>query len=892
MNAADTFDVRPKLRQDTVFLPWGDGAYLRTAETAAQLDGASTYRLLSRLSPYLNGERTLEQICAGLGGAQRAAVGALVGGLLDRGFVIDAGRRAELEPAVAARFRAQLAYLDHLGTGAAPRFTRFRTARVLLAGNGASLHAAATGLLRNGAACLDIAPDTADWPHRHAVLTEAERLRGDGVRTSLRIVPDLDPGAGYDLVLYCADRGGAEPVAELNRRCQVGGPPLVPMLTVGGWGLLGPVVRPGTAGCWWCAWRRLAESVPVAGGEPVTPTVARMLGGAAAFEAFRLLTGALPADTDGAVVVQELRTLESTRVGVPPDGCPVCAGPAAARSVRGHLAPLRAGTPAADRIVGDPLPEPAPPDARIARDYAEAAYRLVREPMEPAGFIPNWPDQPAAHKTYPDAPMVALPDRPPPERPLAEARAPAAGEYTMDSLAWLLRMSYGVLSRRLRVDWNHVSTVRTRYSTAFWSRGTVSGGGLYPLEIYWVAGAGGPLPPGVYHYATGHHALERLTGTDITDRVRAAVHQHPDAVRTGQFLVVSLRFRRNTFKYANLGYHVSTLDVGALLGSWDLLGAGLGVPARRLLWFDDAAMNSLLGLETAEESVLAVVPLPWVAAPAGHRVGPTAAEPPVPFERSRTALRFPRVERVHRATLVAGKPRPGRDAARAARVSPSCGAAVELPRPGTDHLTEPVSALLARRRSSSGGLAAVPALRLDQLGTVLELAARAGHYRGDLAPDAEPAGWTRLSVLANHVAGLASGGYRYDPAGHALHRVEPGVPDPEWPAFLRRVGMALMNYNLDQAAAVLVISGRLDALLAGYGARGYRLLNAEAGTVAQAGYLAATALRIGCGAVLNLDNLAVNEALGFTGTDERSVLFLLIGGDRDGRADLDYRLAE
>jgi SagB-type dehydrogenase family enzyme len=184
----------------------------------------------------------------------------------------------------------------------------------------------------------------------------------------------------------------------------------------------------------------------------------------------------------------------------------------------------------------------------------------------------------------------------------------------------------------------------------------------------------------------------------------------------------------------------------------------------------------------------------------------------------------------------------------------------------------------------------VPPLELWQLGTVLDVAAKARNYRSDLTPDVEPAGWTRLSVLINHVAGLAPAGYRYDPGGHALHRVEPAVPDGQWSAFLRRAAAALLNYNLDQAAAIVVISGRLDAMLSSYGARGYRVLNAEAGSVAQATYLAATALDLGCGAVLNLDNVAINEALGFDHTDERSLLYLLIGGDRDGRADLDYRL--
>ena len=238
-------------------------------------------------------------------------------------------------------------------------------------------------------------------------------------------------------------------------------------------------------------------------------------------------------------------------------------------------------------------------------------------------------------------------------------------------------------------------------------------------------------------------------------------------------------------------------------------------------------------------------------------------------------IQFAWTQRVHRATMLAGQPRPGGQAISRVAVAPVPSrmgrhAPVVLPEPTAERLTTPVGELLRRRRSSFGGLIAAPPLTPARLGTVLWLTARTCGFRDDALPDGDPPPWTRLSVLVNHVTGIAPGGFHYDPARHVLDPAGPGAPDADWSELLARVGVRLANYNLDQAAAIIVISGRPDAAIAHCGPRGYRLLNARVGAVLQAGYLAATEANLGCGAVLNLDYPAIDEVLGFARTDERT----------------------
>ncbi len=524
---------------------------------------------------------------------------------------------------------------------------------------------------------------------------------------------------------------------------------------------------------------------------------------------------------------------------------------------------------------------------RTVHDYAETVFYRGRVPMEPIGFQPNWSDQPSKHKTYLGVPRLPLPAEPPELGPVGDALAgpvKTGPTWTVEAVAAMLRLSYGLLERRLRVGWNQDSATRIHHEHALWSRGAASGGGMYPLETYWVAGPSGPLTPGVYHYSTAHHALERLVTGDVSDRVRDAVGDESGA---DQFLLTSVRFWKNSYKYNNFCYHVVTQDLGAMLGTWELIARGTGRPLHRALWFADEPLNSLLGLETIDECVHAVVPLPW-SGPA--RTSPAATAPGrvvdrPSFERSAKILRFDRSEAAFRATLLDGDHARRRPVASPASAvvppPPSATAPVPLPPPAPGHAE--LGRVLRRRRSSFGAFVAQPPLDLGELGTVLAGAASARRYSADVKTHDAPL--TRVHVLANRVAGIPAGTYTYEEDGHRLHPVQ----ERELATFLQKA-YYLSNYNLDQVGAVLAISANLDSALSLYGSRGYRVLNAEVGAVAQTAYVAACAAGVGCGAVLGFDNIAIDEAVGLDRSDERTFLFLLLGHERTDPADFDFRL--
>ncbi|WP_130796765.1 nitroreductase family protein [Streptomyces otsuchiensis] len=557
-----------------------------------------------------------------------------------------------------------------------------------------------------------------------------------------------------------------------------------------------------------------------------------------------------------------------------------------------------------------------------AHAYATAIMHRGRNPMEPVDHVPDWVDGPRKGKLYPGTDTVPLPDG---DYPAAaslrqglglDPRPPATEPdgFDLRSLGGMLRDSYGLTGRRLGVQANSDLAALPHYRMANWSRGTASGGGLYPVSVYWVSGASGPLTPGVHYYSTARHTMQRLLTGDVSARVRDALGDSAPGPPTDQYLVLGVKFWQNAFKYNSFSFHVVSMDFGALLGTWRMWARARGLEVEPALWFDERRLAELLGVGPLEEGVFAVVPLRWAdtgrrrAAPAASRVEQQAADvavtdvPAAPsaaldavavahrdVERSRRVSTFDAVTTMQRLTSAHATERPAA-AALAAAVPPAPDR--ELPRvalPEPEPLETDVRTALRARRSSFGRFDRRLPLSAPQLSACLAAAAAGGSLGGDTEPPAEGPALTGLYVFVSHVEGVEPGAYAYDaqdPEGPSLRRITAGNAG----AFLQR-NYFLSNYNLEQAGAVLVSTARVHAVLDATGDRGYRLANSLIGSTAQATYTACAALDIGCGVALGFDNVSYTEELGLEERGESPLLIMMVGRERTSPADFRYELA-
>ncbi|MFB8774902.1 nitroreductase family protein [Streptomyces broussonetiae] len=519
-----------------------------------------------------------------------------------------------------------------------------------------------------------------------------------------------------------------------------------------------------------------------------------------------------------------------------------------------------------------------------AQEYATAIMHRGRIPMEPADFVPDWADRPRKAKYYPGAESFPLPDTPYPAHAtvaagcLPDGPPPTAQPFTLPLLSGMLQDSYGLVGRRLGVQANTDLAALPHYTQANWSRGTASGGGLYPVSVYWVSGPSGPLTPAVHYYCPPRHCMQRLLAGDVSGEVRAALGAYGPA--TDQYLVLGVKYWQNAFKYNSFSFHAVSMDVGALLQTWHIWARARGLRLGPALWFDEARLARLLGLDGDEEGLFAVVPLLWDTQRAASTTSAAegAAVRRREAERSRTVLAFDTLHRIHRATAGHAGDRPAPGALGPCAPAARTGAAAPVTLPPAAFPEVDVRTALRSRRSSFGRFDATVPVTARQLATTLAACART-RIGSDAEPEGTPA-LARLYAFVNHVEGVEPGAYAYEAGTHTLRLVTPGAPG----SFLQ-ANYFLSNYNLEQSGAVIVPAVRTTAVLDAVGDRGYRLVNATVGAIAQTFYTAAAALGLGAGVALGFDNISYTERLGLQDTGEAPLLIMLLGNERPHPAD-------
>ncbi|MFC9699243.1 TOMM precursor leader peptide-binding protein [Streptomyces sp. NPDC056943] len=364
---AEIAGTRPRVRRDVLFTQTPNGVIFHNADGGFQLTAKSGYRFATLLMPYLDGSRAVEEICAGFGDTQKAMVGELVQALYGRGFArpVPAPDETAAEPApspeAAARFAQQIAYIDHYADAAASRFARFRETRVAVVGDGPVARWCVLSLVRNGCATVGVDRSLAEGtagvtPEEFAaVRAEAAALAEEGCPVELPLLPGRDTVRGreawsayegYDVVVAAAGSDVPGIVLPLLREGVPRGRTLLPAWTFGGSAVVGPVTTADSSSCWSCAalrlgaaggaaasdaaelWSGLALGTGTPGPRPAGP-LAAMLGNLLGYEVFRLVTGALAAETRDRVLVQSMAGLDvASEPLLAHPRCPFCSSAA------------------------------------------------------------------------------------------------------------------------------------------------------------------------------------------------------------------------------------------------------------------------------------------------------------------------------------------------------------------------------------------------------------------------------------------------------------------------------------------------------------------------------------------------------------------------------------
>lgn len=212
--------------------------------------------------------------------------------------------------------------------------------------------------------------------------------------------------------------------------------------------------------------------------------------------------------------------------------------------------------------------------------------------------------RPEPYKEYPSKPRIVLPPAYAETLTLNEAlhkrksiRRYAAKPLTTEQLSYLL--------------WAIAGIQRTEGNFHF--RPAPSAGALYPIETYVVVNNVADVPKGIYHYAIRPHALEELKSGDAgRDIVRATMGQRMHAEAPVAFIWTAI-FQRSKFRYHDRAYRYIYLDAGHIAQNLALAAVGIGLASCQVGAYFDDEVNTLIGVDGTEESVIYMSVAGWQA---------------------------------------------------------------------------------------------------------------------------------------------------------------------------------------------------------------------------------------------------------------------------------------
>jgi SagB-type dehydrogenase family enzyme len=528
-------------------------------------------------------------------------------------------------------------------------------------------------------------------------------------------------------------------------------------------------------------------------------------------------------------------------------------------------------------------------DTQAAWDYHNGTKHTWRS-VHSGGHYLDWDNQPRPFKLYPGLEGQRLPtdlalsgvpalDVLLGRQPVAPPAASSPQLPSLEQLAGLLYFSAGITKRGVVPGGQ------------MYFRAAACTGALYHIELYLVCGDLPGLPAGVYHFGPQDFSLRPLRQGDYRGVLVEASGGEPTVSRAPAVIVTSAVFWRNAWKYQARAYRHCYWDSGTILANLLAVGAACQVPINVVTAFTDAPVNQLLGLDSAREVALQLVPVgqapDWPAPPAAS-TAPLALEV-APY--SRREVDYPAMRAMHAASSLEapaearelhGNPPPLVNPAPGQSVPMALAPEAELPR---DTIEEVI-----RRRGSSRRFRRAE-IGQQQLAAILSAASR--HLPADFLSTALEASLgapgatlVQMYLIVHAVDGLTPGSYAYLPHRGAVEALNPRLELLQAGEFRERAGYLGLEQDLPaDASADLYFLTDLAAVLARYGNRGYRMAQTEAAIRGGWAYLAAYAQRLGASGLTFYDD-DVTEFFSPHAAG-KSVMFLVALGRPQRRLRLD-----
>jgi SagB-type dehydrogenase family enzyme len=458
----------------------------------------------------------------------------------------------------------------------------------------------------------------------------------------------------------------------------------------------------------------------------------------------------------------------------------------------------------------------------------------------------DWANRPQPFRIYPNIEPLPLPRDVPQtgvaalsaiSEPLPSSRADSVPD--LQDLARILYFSAGITKHRKSPGGE------------VYFRAAACTGALYEIELYVVTGGLAGLDAGVYHFNPADVSLRLLRKGDFRRNLAQATAMEPAVAHAPATIICTGTYWRNAWKYQARTYRHFGWDNGTLLANMLAVSKASGLPAEIVIGFVDDEVNRLLDLDTRREVSLCLVPIgrKSESSPPGQREVPALGLETIPL--SEHEVEYPAMLETHDASSLESAEEVAQWRGKHS-VFPSCapaGEAVHLyPMPEEQQPKDTIEQVILRR-GSTRAFDKTASITLAQLSTIFDCATRG--LPGDFL---EPPGaqLNDLYLIVHSVQGLKPGAYFFRREQNTLELLKAG----EFRAEAHHLGLE-QELPADACVDIFFLAD-LKRILEGYGNRGYRAVQLEAGAIGGRMYLAAYAQRLGATGLTFFDDDVIN----------------------------------
>src|SRR6202166_3211619 len=458
----------------------------------------------------------------------------------------------------------------------------------------------------------------------------------------------------------------------------------------------------------------------------------------------------------------------------------------------------------------------------------------------------DWANRPAPFKIYPKIEPLPLPRDVPQtgvaalsaiSEPVPSSRADSVPD--LQDLARILYFSAGITKQR------------ESPGGEIYFRAAACTGALYEIELYVVTGDLVGLDAGVHHFNPADVSLRLLRKGDFRRNLAQATAMEPAVAHAPATIICTGIYWRNAWKYQGRPLCHFGWDNGRLLANMLAVSAASGLRAEIVLGFVDGEVNRLLDLDTRREVSLCLVPVGRKSESSlpALREAPVLGLETIPV--SEREVEYPAMLEMHDASSLESVEEVAqwRGGPPLLPSSALAGEAVRLPRLPEEEQPKDTIEQVILRRGSTRAFDKTASITLDQLSTILD-----SGTRGLLADFLKPPG-TQLNdlyLIMHSVQGLKPGAYFFRREQNILELLKAG----EFRAEAYHLGLE-QELPADACRELLFLVD-LGRILEGYGNRGYRAVQLEAGAIGGSMYLAAYAQRLGATGLTFFDDDVIN----------------------------------